>query len=682
MNKKPGFEIDIAEFSKIQWKAQFIAHILIGMPMGLLAVISWGVPIGGPIGVAVIYALLYIFIYFPLHGIVPFIVFRRVAPLLKKISNNDKLSQKELDSIVGFLANYPLNNVPRIILIEISAFALGALFWWIGYVPELNPIMNIAIFETFVLGIVVGFNESILHFGLLETKTRKIIEQILKQYDYLPSEDLPVYRISLYKKVLVLVVMCSVGAALSITLFFTSYLAIASPELLWVNAIYILIAVGLTVMYVIVLAPIISKNFTQPLQRLIDWSQSVTNGDLKKRLHFLTNDETLDLIIDSNQMVNQLVSSDEKLKDTLKELRTDRDLISNERNTLNAVISEIEEGIVAVDPAGKIILINKPLLYMLGMDEGACLNKEVNEVLKIKDASEELVEFKFLINEDNKKTSDETTFKIENNRHQTLYANISVRSVKDIHDNLLFHLTTVSDLTKATQFEEMKLDFVSMAAHELRTPLTSIRGYLSLFIEDKKEKLDESDLSDLNRISLSAGRLSDLIDTLLNVSRIERGDFSITAEKVEWISFAKNQYDLLQASGVQKGITMQFENPHFEEIYVNIDPHRINEVLSNLISNAITFTDRDGHVTVKFQKNDSEIITEISDTGVGISEEAQKNLFTKFYRVKHSLEMSSPGTGLGLFVSKSIIEMHKGKMWVESKVGQGSKFYFSLPIVK
>ncbi|MDO8618930.1 MAG: HAMP domain-containing sensor histidine kinase [Candidatus Daviesbacteria bacterium] len=243
-------------------------------------------------------------------------------------------------------------------------------------------------------------------------------------------------------------------------------------------------------------------------------------------------------------------------------------------------------------------------------------------------------------------------------------------------------VASTASANQSAALDEMKSNFVSIAAHELRTPLTSIKGYLSVYMNDYKDKLDDDQRTLLNHIGSATEELLALVENLLNVSRIERGAMSLNLEEVNWTDVVKQVVDDFNERAVQKNIQLKFVPPQAQPPLIKVDKVRILEVISNLISNAINYTSTGGIVQVWVENSNNEIVTHVGDNGQGIPQEAIGNLFTKFYRVNKGLTQNSnsDGNGLGLFISKAIIDMHHGKIWVESEVGKGSRFSFSLPL--
>jgi signal transduction histidine kinase len=223
----------------------------------------------------------------------------------------------------------------------------------------------------------------------------------------------------------------------------------------------------------------------------------------------------------------------------------------------------------------------------------------------------------------------------------------------------------------------MKIDFVALAAHELRTPLTEIKGYLDILHTEAKS-LNKTQKEFLVQAMASAGQLGDLMHNLLNVSRIEHGELSYQPELIDYHSFIADIETSLQDRAQQQDRQITFDIPA-QAIPIMADPSSIREVIDNLVSNAINHTrSRSGQITVSVKVGKTSVETSVSDNGVGIPAGAIGHLFTKFFRVDE-LKSTTRGTGLGLYICKSIITAHGGTIGVDSTEGKGTTFTFSLP---
>lgn len=383
----------------------------------------------------------------------------------------------------------------------------------------------------------------------------------------------------------------------------------------------------------------------------------------------------------SDTAVAMLLRKDSDLRLKFGELEREKEIISSEKNKLNLVLSAITDAVVAVDKDRNVIIFNSAAEKLTGYIADQALGKEINELIKIHDNSQEIAVENYC---PQKMSSKEVDFNQQNiiltglNGKQ-VPVNLISGQIKESRNNSIGCVLTFHDISQEKKLEEMKLDFVSMAAHELRTPLTSIKGYMSVFLNENKEKLNDEQQLFLDRIYISTQQLMVLVESLLSVARIERGAFTISVAPVDWITLVQQAVDELQERAKDKNIKLSFTPPKEEIPPVYADKLRIPEVVINLVSNAIAYTQVGGEINVSMELKNKEVITHIKDNGEGIAQEAQKYLFTKFYRVAGKLAQGSKGTGLGLYICKSIVEIHGGKIWVISELGKGSEFSFSLP---
>lgn len=231
---------------------------------------------------------------------------------------------------------------------------------------------------------------------------------------------------------------------------------------------------------------------------------------------------------------------------------------------------------------------------------------------------------------------------------------------------------------KLAEVDKLKDDFISMAAHELRTPLSIIRGYASMLVESKS--LAEGDHHQAELIDRSAVQLNALVEDLLNVMRIEQGRMDFTFVSLDLASAAQEVADMFSISAREKGLALTYEKNG--AVMAVLDADRIRQVLINIVGNAVKYTPA-GAVTIKVFSDDTKkrAVVRVSDTGIGISAEEQKNLFGKFYRVKSDETKQIRGTGLGLWITKQLVLNMKGTISVESIKGKGTDIEVSFPLV-
>jgi PAS domain S-box-containing protein len=460
--------------------------------------------------------------------------------------------------------------------------------------------------------------------------------------------------------------------------------------------------IGLLII-VLVIATIFSFQLTNPIKMLQKATNLLERGALETRTNIKSGDEIEELGTAFNTMASYLQTSFQQLQ--LQKLRSDkaaqlllkRDLevrqindeledekalILGERNKLSVVLSGIEDGVIAVDLDRKILTFNAAAERLTMLSAKDVIGKPIQEVIKVYEKNEELDVADYCpIRVDGFEgvVAKKDEVRIVGAKEKQSYVKLIAGTITEGSIVGLGCILTLHDISREKELEEMKLDFVSMAAHELRTPLTSVLGYLSVFIHESSKRLTDEENMFLNRIKIAAQQLSALVENLLSVSRIERNSFTINKVPTDWLPLVKQIVAEFQPRADEKKIQLTLVEPQGELPKAMTDPLRITEVLNNLIANAINYSQVGGSVSISMESKDNMIVTHVKDTGHGIPKEALPHLFTKFFRVSGKLEQGSKGTGLGLYISKAIVEMHNGKIGVESEVGKGTTFSFSLP---
>lgn len=234
--------------------------------------------------------------------------------------------------------------------------------------------------------------------------------------------------------------------------------------------------------------------------------------------------------------------------------------------------------------------------------------------------------------------------------------------------------------SKLKEIDKMKDTFISMASHELRSPLTAIKGYVDLFQSKKDLALDQDANHYLKNISLSAQRLDNLVEDILEVSQIEGNRLPIEMTVFNPATIVSQSIEEMRSQAIKKNL--EFSSNLFQTpVQIKADENRLKQILINLISNAIKYT-RKGSINVTTEIKKDKFLITVADSGIGISAEDQINLFQKFYRIKNKETEDIIGTGLGLWISNEIIKRMKSKITVESIKGVGSHFTIHIPIVK
>jgi putative ABC transport system substrate-binding protein len=233
---------------------------------------------------------------------------------------------------------------------------------------------------------------------------------------------------------------------------------------------------------------------------------------------------------------------------------------------------------------------------------------------------------------------------------------------------------------KLKELDRMKSDFVSHVSHELRTPLTAIKGAVDLMLREITGPLTEKQVHYLTRVRSNTQHLAGLINDLLDLAKIESGRIEVKSTRVSLSGLVHEVVEALRPVAAEKAIVLEATTPE-PSILVWADRDKINQVLMNLIGNAIKFTPVRGKITISASRNGGESVqVSVSDTGPGVPAEEREKIFAKFYQVAEGNGENSKGTGLGLAIAKALVELHGGKIWVESEEGCGSTFSFTLPV--
>jgi PAS domain S-box-containing protein len=235
------------------------------------------------------------------------------------------------------------------------------------------------------------------------------------------------------------------------------------------------------------------------------------------------------------------------------------------------------------------------------------------------------------------------------------------------------------DISDERQRDRVKNEFISVVSHELRTPMTVIRGYSALLAEGKLGELNQKQKEYIDRINSETSRLLDLANDMLDLQKFDAGKADLHLEKQDVRELLKDIVNEFEPLFAKKDLTITFED-HTEHSDAQIDKRYLNRAVTNLVQNALKFTEKGGVSVYTVNPDKDYIVVAIKDTGSGIPQEALPHLFTKFYQASNVLNRKQEGSGLGLSIVKKIVEAHKGIVWVESLEGKGTTFYIALPV--
>ncbi|MBK4730890.1 response regulator [Oxynema sp. CENA135] len=353
---------------------------------------------------------------------------------------------------------------------------------------------------------------------------------------------------------------------------------------------------------------------------------------------------------------------------------------------LSAIVDNLADGLLVIDLNGRVARFNPALVKMFGLQEQDLTGKDCESVFK-----GQLID---LVGEIQKNPKQVLTAEIALVHGHWGQASIAgIVTADDLHGaQCLGSVMLIRDVTAEKQVDRMKTDFISTVSHELRTPLTSVLGFTKIIqkklednifplvtVEDRKVKRTIRQVGDNIEIILSEGqRLTALINDVLDIAKMEAGKIEWHLETLDLGEIARRAILTTTSLFESKGIVCEADIPENLPPIV-ADRHRLLQVFINLISNAVKFTDR-GSVTCRLRQEGDRLVVRIVDTGIGIAPDDLEKVFEKFKQVGETLTDKPKGTGLGLPICKQIIEYHGGEIGVESELGCGSTFFFSLPL--
>jgi len=340
------------------------------------------------------------------------------------------------------------------------------------------------------------------------------------------------------------------------------------------------------------------------------------------------------------------------------------------------------DGIISMDQNMRIIIWNQGAEKILGYKEKEILGKPVVMLTpeKNKKKAEDTLTKLFKINgngDSNRIT--ETGLLRKNGTVVPVEISLSKRKVEENYliTGIIRDITERKEAEeKLRQIDKMKSEFLSNVSHELRTPLQSIGGFAKLILEGKVPDAETQE-EFLQIIDRESQQLGILINSLLDMSRLESGRFQINKRLLPLRDTFIDSIKIFHSLARDKDVSLDEDIPEILP-EVEVDAERLRQVIVNLMSNAIKFSDPGGSVTAKLETRNGELLFQVKDGGIGIDKKAMSHLFERFYRAEDKLARG--GTGLGLFISKQIIEAHGGRIWAESKLGEGSTFSFTLPL--
>jgi PAS domain S-box-containing protein len=346
-----------------------------------------------------------------------------------------------------------------------------------------------------------------------------------------------------------------------------------------------------------------------------------------------------------------------------------------------AILESIADGVLVADANGMVVLSNYSASQILEIPRNKLSGKSVNELLGLySSVGENWIQ---KVDKWSRSTREEAETQFLADRLSIEDKYVSVRLSPVFARGQFFGTVSIfRDVTQAVEVDRMKSEFVSTVSHELRTPMTSVKGYAELMLMGATGSVTDQQKKYLGVIKSNADRMSELVNDLLDISRIESGKTTLDLQAVNLKQIIRDHVDghlKTQIKRMGKEIIVLCQLPN-ELPMANADSDRVLQILTNLTDNAVNYTAQKGEITIGVQLRGDMIQTHVSDTGLGISKENQPKIFDRFYRVEDTDIQQVSGTGLGLAIVKSLVEMHGGTIEVASELGVGSSFFFTLPI--
>jgi two-component system phosphate regulon sensor histidine kinase PhoR len=413
----------------------------------------------------------------------------------------------------------------------------------------------------------------------------------------------------------------------------------------------LVVASAVTALLAVLLAVLIAERTARPLRRLTQAAERVAEGDLDARLFLTTRDEVGQLAAAFNHMADQL---HEKVA-----------TLGEERSRLAAVLERMADGVLITDGAGRVQLINPAASRLLSTAEGSALGRSFAQVVR----NYRLIELWQSCRDEGK----EQIAAVETDRLGLFLQAI----VTPFHEaDSSGYLVILQDLTQIRRLETIRRDFISNISHELRTPLAALKALVDTLRDGALEDPPAAERF-LNRMETEVDALTQMVQELLELSRIESGRAPLHLAPVPVADVVLPPVERLRPQAERAGLTLTVTLPPDLPALL-ADAERIQQVVSNLVHNAVKFTPPGGQVSVWAERTGGEVVIRVHDTGVGIPSDDLPRIFERFYKADRA--RSGGGTGLGLAIARHIVQAHGGRIWVESVEGQGSTFYFSLPL--
>jgi two-component system, NtrC family, sensor histidine kinase KinB len=418
---------------------------------------------------------------------------------------------------------------------------------------------------------------------------------------------------------------------------------------------------GIALVLAILLAVRLIRAALTPLEQVADQAKALGGGDLTQRIDIRRNDEIGALAEAFNVMAENLSEMQSKEARRLKRA----ELMSD------AALDSLYDPVVVSDASGRLVYLNQAAQGLFGPTPATPrmpIVEHIGDRRIVRAIQNAITENRVSAGED---PTTLIPIKVgDTNRTYRLRAT----PMKDTQGQLLGSVTVLEDITHLRELDRLKTEFIGVASHELRTPVTSMLLSVHLLQEGAAGPLTTAQEEIVEAQRHDVERLDHLMRELLDISRLEAGSAPPRFELVKAADILKSAYQSTKSQAAQKGVHLEIEKGQ-QLSQVRADKSQIGRVLVNLITNAVRHTESGGYVKLRATSDSDQVTFSVEDTGSGIPKDFQENIFERFVQVPGA---TGGGAGLGLSISRTIVQAHGGKMWVESEVGKGSTFSFTL----
>lgn len=368
-----------------------------------------------------------------------------------------------------------------------------------------------------------------------------------------------------------------------------------------------------------------------------------------------------------NRRTEELERSEKALSQSLHDVQNEKDNLQKEKNKTLSIINNFSDGLIYIEKDQTINLANPKFTSFFGITPEQLTGSPLND---FKDHSS-LGPLVYLL------TSEEEVFRQELELPSELVLEITATDI--VHqEEKVGSIVIAHDVTRERMLEKMKTEFISVAAHQMRTPLAATKWSLELLKENKVGELNEEQQLLVSKGYTSATRMIKLVNSMLSADNIHSGAMDYTFAKVNFSDIIQKTITEIQGLAEKRNIRLDFAQKG-QEIITRADEEKMQIVFQNLIDNAVKYTPPGGSVSVNCEEREKDYVFSVKDTGIGIPLHEQTKMFKKFVRAENAVKLETDGSGLGLFISKKIVEDHGGEIWFKSVENHGTTFFFTVP---